>query len=488
MKRYKSIIQVLFFAGCITSCKKDFLDVPNNGTLNRQGYVKDLKTLEEFTNGIYTELSAFYFHGIGAAYPDVVADDMMPRATGTQSLLPHYGWSQLADINTSSFESASSTAMNGNWKSAYLVIRACNFVVENADKYQNENPAKADILKGQAYAIRGMAHFKLVNIFAQNFGFTPDASHPGIPYITTSDISAPMSRQTVGEVYTNIISDLNHAIELLPSGISDTRFMNKTAAKALLARTLLFKGDFVNAKIVALEVSGLVPIMSRAMGYPNEMFKYKTAPAQTEIIFQIAPINDQNNSYVSNFVGRYLRGTTNLWFNATNDIADILREDPNDVRSGWVISASGGKWNILKYPTSATGTPALHSTPEADYYQPVVRSSEMFLIVSEASAKSGDDITARTFLDSLRKRANPSIIPLIASGSALIDSVYKERRKELAFEGFRMYDLQRWKIGVHRTDGLFAAIKDLPYPSNKAIAPIPAVDVAQANLKQNPGY
>ncbi|WP_350340319.1 RagB/SusD family nutrient uptake outer membrane protein [Paraflavitalea speifideaquila] len=80
-----------------------------------------------------------------------------------------------------------------------------------------------------------MVHFKLLNIFAQGYLFTANAGHPGIPYITTSDITKPYSRQTVAEVYTNLVADLQSALVLLPTFLNDCRIMNKQAAKALLA-------------------------------------------------------------------------------------------------------------------------------------------------------------------------------------------------------------------------------------------------------------
>jgi hypothetical protein len=70
----------------------------------------------------------------------------------------------------------------------------------------------------------------------------------------------------------------------------------------------------------------------------------------------------------------------------------------------------------------------------------------------------------------------------------LLDLIYKERRKELAFESLRMYDLQRWKKGVNRIDVMAGSPANLPYPSNKAIAPIPLSDVKLAGLTQNQDY
>jgi hypothetical protein len=112
----------------------------------------------------------------------------------------------------------------------------------------------------------------------------------------------------------------------------------------------------------------------------------------------------------------------------------------------------------------------------------------MFLTAAECCAKLGEDNNAKVYLDAIRKRANPSIASLTATGPALLDSVYKERRKELAFEGFRLFDIQRMKTGIHRVDALFSTAKDLPYSQDQTIAPVPQFDVKLAALPQNSGY
>lgn len=468
-----------------SSCKKDFLEVENTEQLFRQSYVKNLASMQEFMNGNYVLLAWYLEHGNGAAYPELVADNLRPLTT-TSVMLPHYNWSQVsdgADIQKLVGSGPTARAMDPLWISSYLVIRACSFVVENIAQYRNENPAKADDIRGQALAMRAYLHFKLVNTFAQHYSYTPGASHPGVPYITTADITQPFSRQTVAEVYSRIIEDLKTAIELMPAVATDTRFMNYNAAKALLARVYLFKEDYNNALLLAKDVTQAVPLMTIDNGYPNNLFRLKS-PAETESLFQLSP---RSNNYFTNFLGQYLRQST-IRYVATADIGLLLTENADDARRVWVTN-TGSQWNVTKFPAAAAPevTPAV-SPVETAYYPVIIRSSEMFLTAAEAAARSGDDNTARAFLDSIRMRANPTITPLAATGGALLDSICKERRKELAFESLRMPDLQRWKQPVHRMDFLPGYNSDLPYPSDKAIAPIPVSETRLAGLTPNPGY
>jgi hypothetical protein len=482
MKFYKQFLILLVFVAM--SCKKSFLEVPDKTVLVRQAYVTDLKTTQEFLNGIYIEMATTYLEGEFIIYPDIIADDIKP-VSGSASYAAHYGWAQLPNLDNSSTLNPTSPNSNGSWYCGYRIIRDCDFIIESVDKYRKEDPEKADDIKGQAYALRALIHFFLVNTFAQPYNFTPEGSHSGIPYITSSEWASGVSRQTVEEVYSNMISDLNKSFALLSANPSDTRFMNVNAAKALLARVYLFKGDYQNAKSVAAELGKKFPIMSVSSGYPDNIYKL-LPPSQTESLFQLPP-----STTAAPVSGRYSTFFAGYYFNtpviclATNDIAIILKENLQDARNKWVLQ-SGTTWNIRKYPLNVdAGYPAPGSR---SYYQTILRSSEMFLIASESYAKTGNEDSARYYLDAIRKRANPLAVTSTAVGNALIDSIYKERRKEFCFEGIRMFDLLRTGKGVNRQDAPNPAAKTLPYPSDKAIAPIPNQDVELSGLTQNQGY
>ncbi|RQO77780.1 hypothetical protein DBR40_07335 [Pedobacter sp. KBW01] len=472
MKIKKSIVLICFLLG-LMGCKKDFLEVTNDSRLIRQSYVNDLKGLESFQNGIYVMLNQRFADGIEEAYPELAADNLKPREFPGLTLM--YNWAQEKD--DSSVLNLSNTAKNLNavWGNGYLIIRACNFVIEQSGKYHNENPTKANNLKGQALAIRAMVFFRLVNFFAQPFSFTNAATHPGVPYITTSDITKPFVRESVGEVYDKIIEDFKSSINLLPEQTSDVRYMNRQAAEALLARAYLFKGDFKNAADLSEKVGLAVPMMSIAAGYPDAMFAKKIG-AGIEVLFQATP----SDAYFSHFLGEYFRGTEPN-FDASQDIVEILKEDSGDARSSWI----GNDMTITKFPLSIAG---LRSTPSADYYQPFIRSSECFLTAAESFAKLGNEDKARDYINAVRLRANPTARRTMLSGGQLIDLIERERRKELCFEGLRLFDLRRIKKIVTRIDALPGSPKTLPYPSDKAIAPIPVQDTEIAGIQQNNGY
>ncbi len=455
----------------VSSCSKNFLDVNDNSFLNKQSYVKDLQSMQEYLNGVYVMIGEGYSFSYSIAYPELTADNLKITSPTSQLKL-HYNWSQLPDASTIGF----ATAMNGSWQSFYQIIRSSNFIIENVDKYSKENSTRTNSIKGQALAIRALIHFRLANIFAQPYSFSKDASHLNVPYITVSDITKSYTRQTTTEVYKNIITDLKESIPLLPSTFTDCRSLNSSAAKALLAIVYLYMEDYSNAKQNALEITDKVSLMTISGGYPENLFK-NIAPSQTEILFQTTPTSN-------NLIGYSLRDRYS--YVASNDIGAILKEHPSDVRSQWVKDTLAGDLKVVKFPTGVAGGLVYH--PSSDYYTPIIRASEIYLVAAEASAKTGNENIARTYLNAIRKRADPLTNEITPTGQALLDSIYKEKRKELCFEGSRLFDLRRLKMEVRRIDVFPGTQTNLPYPSEKAIAPIPGQDVKLMGLIQNPGY
>src|SRR5688500_14818142 len=121
------LVSVLGFV----SCKKDFLEVEDNSFLNRQSYVTDIDKVEEFLNGVYVVFEGQLIEdGVGAAYPELAADNLKPLTTGTLSLASHYSWTQQPNETSVYRVRQNHTNMNSYWLGAYHIIRACNFVIE----------------------------------------------------------------------------------------------------------------------------------------------------------------------------------------------------------------------------------------------------------------------------------------------------------------------------------------------------------------------
>ncbi|MCB9270165.1 MAG: RagB/SusD family nutrient uptake outer membrane protein [Lewinellaceae bacterium] len=142
----------------------------------------------------------------------------------------------------------------GMWGIMYDVINRANVVINADVEVTSAVQDQKDEYVGEAYALRALAHFDLVRMFAQHYGFTADNSHPGVAVVTVFDQNSKPVRNTVAEVYQQIVSDLQTAIPLLKVEPPSAGRISKEAAQALLARVALYMGNFQMADQMASAV------------------------------------------------------------------------------------------------------------------------------------------------------------------------------------------------------------------------------------------
>lgn len=96
------------------------------------------------------------------------------------------------------------------------------------------------------------------------------------------------------------------------------------------------------------------------------------------------------------------------------------------------------------------------------HYEVHMRATELFLIYAEAANEAwGPDgkgtfaFSAREVIAAIRKRAGitqpDNYMASISSKEAMRNLIRNERRLELCFEGFRFWDLRRWKANLNET-------------------------------------
>ncbi|MCK5787429.1 MAG: RagB/SusD family nutrient uptake outer membrane protein, partial [Chlamydiia bacterium] len=129
----------------------------------------------------------------------------------------------------------------------------------------------------------------------------------------------------------------------------------------------------------------------------------------------------------------------------------------------------------------------------------VIRMAEVLLSMSEAFYNNGDENNARKYLDLVKAERYSDFSTTSVIGSKLIEAILLERRKELAFEGMRFFDIKRLNLSIERSNfGDFADGTGTPVPnfakvlnagSYKLELAIPQDELnANTNMKQNPQY
>lgn len=80
----------------------------------------------------------------------------------------------------------------------------------------------------------------------------------------------------------------------------------------------------------------------------------------------------------------------------------------------------------------------------------LLRTAEAYLNLAEASAYKGDETTASTALNDLRKKrlSHDTYTDVTESGNALISFIRDERARELCLEGHRWFDLRRYAVNT----------------------------------------
>ena len=430
------------------------------------------------------------------------------------------------------------------WIQPYRAINRANsliFALEDMDELPGADEAFVNDMIGQALTVRALAHFDLLRMNALPYTVGgPDAL--GVPLIITpQDPRYPPARNTVGEVYAQILIDLQDAIGMMFTRaqrtdnniIPNSPYRSGTisgwfdvhSAMALLARVHLYMGNFPEAYRVATQVIAQVNALpgrglgELRLGADGFIADWQTQIA-SEILFEIVNWNQadwvdrESIGYIYNEAGYGDGIMTQAFINLMETyFADDLRwgvmlpsrRDPNATRA-WniIIPANADQgiaadtiWNrvfINKYP--GRGHAGLNNVP-------ILRLSEMYLIAAEAAYQNNNPTSAARYLNAIVLRGNPNATP-VAPADANLDRILKERRVEFVGEGHRFFDLMRNDRPVVRftNDGEDPELNDAGWhlalmPSARsfdvrywrAISPIPVAEMnANPNMVQNPGY
>ncbi|MBC8033648.1 MAG: RagB/SusD family nutrient uptake outer membrane protein, partial [Chitinophagaceae bacterium] len=422
MKRNKiAIIICLVCAGGLAGCSK-FLERPPEGQLTKEQAFTNDSSLMAFGNAMYTYVAAGDFLGGRVqGFSEMLADQLDgSRLTGD--------FAEIYGRRNSIF----GFQRNELYLKGYKIVNAANLIFENID-IANTNRT---FLQGQSHFFRGMAHFELVRLFAQPYGYSPENSHPGIALrLNTSPSNIP--RSTVAEVYRQVIADLKQADSLLPADPQDgNKFYTATKliAEAYLAKVYLQMNDFTNAFYYADLV-----IKSNKFSLDENYTSRFSLGLTKEAILRIAnqtggfqPGSELNRLWRSDAANIPTLFFSTTYFNyATSDVADKRRV--------WYSNTGQSGYNALtKYNLDFLEVPIVHLT-------------EIKLIRAEAAAELGgaslaigisdiNDLLTRAYGTTSRN------LPAGATVLGVISTARTQRELEMTGEGNRLQEIKR--IGV----------------------------------------
>lgn len=472
-KIYKNSLVVLLLI--IMSCSEDFITKSDPDQLTDDVVLTDITQIEAALIGAYDGLqTANYYGRYFVLIPDLMGDGVRQNQNNSNRGTAQYR-----------YEVTTNTAVaQGVWEDIYTVINRANVIIVSVPGVAGEEGLKNQIL-GEALALRALAHFDLVRFFAMPYGIDEDVpgangqgGHLGVPIVLSPlPPSATPARNTVAEVYEQVIEDLEEAKTLMNDDDFFSRFKFTSAgASALLARVYLYKEDWAAAEAAATDVidNGTYTLLDETQ-YVNSWNGISTnSESILDVSFSIADQNFTDGlGYIYSPEGYYdMLPTTDL-----DDVMEEISDPAQDVRANlWDTSVPVA----LKYkgPDNSAGVDNTR----------LLRLSEIYLIRAEARARQSEFTDARADLNTLRSNRNAADTG--ASDGALLNAILQERRIELAFEGHRIFDIIRNGEDLVRNDcALSNGNCEIEFPDHRFVHPIPQAEIdVNPNMEQNDGY
>jgi hypothetical protein len=476
----KKTILIIMAAGTFFSCKDDFLELtPTTRLGETEEFWQNESSLETYSNSFYNYIDRGYITG------DFSSDNS-----------EHIG--NPPAIRRGVYTVPTSLGSGGwNWTQ----LRNINYFLEKVGEAELDPAVKAKNI-ALAKFFRSWFYFNQV----RQFGDVPWYSE--VMGTDNEELYKPRDSRVL--VMDSIVNDLDYAIQNLPETTFKNR-ISKWTALALKSRICLYEGTWrkyhteaslsgaeslleaaaeaakaiMDAWVYTIHSTGdfgndYFDLFQPKDAYTDEVILARSSDTQT---FYYTPLftSTSNGNYgaTRDLVASYLmqdgKSFQESYPEARRDTMAYFNEFKNrDLRLMQTIVYPGyvrvgtDKESLSDFAQNATGY-MIHKRvgpPIEDQgggYRDVImiRFAEVLLNYAEAKAELGT--ITQTDLDqtinTIRDRVNLPHLSISATVDAFLDNMYKntsdpmvlevrrERRIELAFEGFRTDDLKRWKEG-----------------------------------------
>lgn len=469
--------------------------------------------------------------GINATYSSLLTDGTYMRSTpllldlkgdDTRSNSP---WGAM--YNVGRFNSNVTDAAIYGWcyETCYQGIFRANQVLTNVPKIDFTDAALKNRILGQAYFLRGLYLFHMVNMFKN------------VPVPTEIAVYYPQKTQEEG--WAQVIADFKAAADLLPTtytGISgidagEKGRATKGAALGYLGKAYLFTKDFTNAKATFKQVidSGVYSLVSNYRdnftdaneNNSESLFEVQFSREAGGVALGWGGIPASNWGKTSARAITYAPrafGWTDVqptWtlFNEYHDElttsgavdprldATMFYNKPGTKLYGQdfatFYAANPGDLNDIfcrKYENS-DGAYANEYDWRSGINERLLRYADILLMYAECLNETGDTPGAYTYIQMVRDRVglpNLSTAKPGLSQAAMREQIGHERFLEFPLEGHRFDDIRRWGWLEDAAKLAWLKSRDVEYDSyapGREYFPIPQLDMDNnPGMVQNPSY
>lgn len=512
----KQIIYLFLVTLFLASCANDLNLVPLSENTAGSSY-KTEADFELAINGMYNTLSDYCEYRFTLS--ELRSDNIYGSGDGV------YNGNLFSSFQRGI--TATST-LSDAWSYYYNTIMCANTILEKINADIVPDKTTRERMQGEALFVRAWFHFELMRYFGKM---------PLVNKVLTVEESKSNPRASIGDIYTQVIGDLETAASYLPAGYTSSMQGKPTkwAAKAMLGKVYLTKsspayagvegsttgsGEYQKAVDLFNEViaSGKFAMLNdyrSIFAYDNEGNK--------EVVFDIQSVSDGNSSdrgigsmlgivmcnsaWVQNpnnslFAGGAMGGTSRVAkrFVEDLDINDARYdwdEDPEDNDADWPLV-----YNYLDDNGNTLNIPFCNKWTDRNYKPAdrfnwginliVIRYTDVLMMKAEALIRiNTTDSEADKIITDVCRRAG-----LAEVSGATIDDLYEARRFEFLGEFVRWDDIVR--SGKFKTYIEAMRMRDddgnrmsTTIDNNDVLYPIPYTQIqikGGDSFKQNPGY
>lgn len=459
----------------IGSCSNDFIEIEPISDQSSGSFYNNASDLEQAVTAAYDALQPLYQGNSFDHFMEVRSDNTFDDNT-TQS-----GGARAQFDN---FSLASSNFMlNDAWTNGYFGIQRANIVLNRIDAIEDFDSSLKAIRIGEMKFLRAFNYFNIARIWGDAPLVLTETENPFEGFDHTRD--------GVDAIYTQIITDLQDAINALPTrGNTQDGRATWGAAQALLGKVQLTRGQYSDAATTLGQI---------------------VSSGDYDLLAAFKDIFDVNNEHniESIFEVQYKSGTNGEGNNITDPSQN---QDVNNRPSPNIMTFFTANWDDrFDASVDTTNIGLLHSAKQLDargsdatfgFNTIVLRYGDVLLMAAESLNEVSYDASgdAFTYLNWVRSRANA--IPFTAADlpnqESFRQAIATERRLELAFENHRWFDLVRTDKAIEVMTAANGGEvtptggSSLPYTiqQHQLLYPIPLtqIDASGGILTPNPGY
>lgn len=446
----------------------------------------DVQPTATVTEDLYWQRPSDAEAAVNAAYAELDGTTMVKQLDGVTDLAyrASSGPGTLHDVGAGNI-TASNDAISGIWDGYYEGVRKANDVIANIGKIETGDQGLLRRIEAEARFLRAYFYTQLTSLW----GDVPLITEP-IP------ITEQVPRTAKDEVVDFVISELDGVINsnALPVSYTGENVGRAThgAALALKARVALRNSRWAVARdaakaVMDLEVYDLYPDYGELFMYAGQSSsevifdRQYTQGGDTYDAFGYAAASLGGSSVVEPTHKLYLKYEFTGPQNPDDPYENI---DPRWDATVYYTGQPIGNSIYDSTPTSTTQDRVSSTEASTDHgynlkkwvdYENdnanpdngsinmiLIRYADVLLMYAEAKVELGEiDPSVYDALNQIRQRPSVDLEPISPAThpdqQSLRQYIRDERARELAFEGLRLYDLNRWQMGEEKAGQVYGA-------------------------------